>query len=396
MAHIAIVPSPGMGHLIPLAEFAKRLVRLHEFKVTFIIPLDGPPTKALKSTLDNLPTGINSVFLPEVDLSDVGENPKIETVISVTVARSLSSLRQVLRTLVDDGNSLTALVVDLFGTDTFEVAREFNISPFIFFPSTAMCMSLFLYLPKLDEMVTNCEYRDWTELINIPGCVPVPGSVLLDPLQDRSNDAYKWTLHHAKRYVLADGLIENSFSALEPGAIKALTTVEPGKPPVYPVGPLVNMDNPVVKVDGSHSLEWLDDQPHGSVLFVSFGSGGTLSSAQLTELALGLELSEQRFLWVVRSPNDEISNATFFNAQSKDVKVGIPINANYKQNDLIERHQVAIVVKALMEGESGKRVRYNMKELKESATKVLLSPDGSSAKALAELAHKWKNPKINR
>ncbi|KAK3184584.1 hypothetical protein Dsin_031870 [Dipteronia sinensis] len=41
-------------------------------------------------------------------------------------------------------------------------------------------------------------------------------------------------------------------------------------------------------------------------------SGGTLSHDQLIELAFGLEMSQQRFIWVVRSPNDESANAAFF------------------------------------------------------------------------------------
>ncbi|MBA0610107.1 hypothetical protein Godav_010999 [Gossypium davidsonii] len=70
--HIAILASPGMGHLIPLVEFAKRLVHQH----TFVIPTDGSPSKALKSTLDSLPTFIDSVFLPPVDLSDLPPDSK--------------------------------------------------------------------------------------------------------------------------------------------------------------------------------------------------------------------------------------------------------------------------------------------------------------------------------
>ncbi|OMO75763.1 UDP-glucuronosyl/UDP-glucosyltransferase [Corchorus olitorius] len=38
--------------------------------------------------------------------------------------------------------------------------------------------------------------------------------------------------------------------------------------------------------------KWLDQQPPGSVIYVAFGS--------FTELALGLELSNRPFLWVVR------------------------------------------------------------------------------------------------
>ncbi|KAE8726741.1 UDP-glycosyltransferase 72B3 [Hibiscus syriacus] len=311
--HIAILPSPGMGHLIPLVEFAKRFVNQHVFTATFVIPTADSPTKAQKSALDSLPSSIDYVFLPPVDLSDLPQDAKIETVISSTVARSLSFLRDTFKSLVAK-TKLVAMVVDLFGTDAFDVAKEFNLSPYVFYPSTAMALSLFLHLMKLDSMVS-CEYGDLPE-VRIPGCIPINGNELLDPVQDRKNDAYKWVLHHAKRYRLADGIMVNSFLDMEGGALKVLQENEPGKPPVYPVGPLVTVDLSN-KADGSDCLKWLDDQPHGSVLYVSFGSGGTLSSDQLNELAMGLEMSEERFLWVIRSPNDKVSNAAFFSAESQ-------------------------------------------------------------------------------
>ncbi|XP_022733923.1 hydroquinone glucosyltransferase-like [Durio zibethinus] len=461
--HIAILPSPGMGHLIPLVEFAKRLVDQHNFTATFVIPSNDSPSKAQKSTLDSLPSSIDSLFLPPVDLSDLPGDSKIETVISWTVARSLSPLRDALKKLVAN-TKLVGLVVDLFGTDAFDVAREFNVSPYIFFPSTAMTLSLFLYLPKLDEMVS-CEYRDLPELVRIPGCIPIHGKELLDPTQDRKNDAYKWLLHHTKRYGLAEGIIVNSFMDLEGGAIKGLQEKEPGKPPVYPVGPLVNVD-PSSKADGSSDcLQWLDDHPHGSVLYVSFGSGGTLSSNQIHELALGLEMSEQRFLWVVRSPNDKVANATFFSVDSQkdpfdflpkgflertkdrglvvpswapqaqvlshgstggflthcgwnstleSVFNGVPLIAwplyaeqkmnaamltdfikvalrpKPNENGLVCGDEIAKAVKGLMECEVGKGVRNRMKDLKEAAAKVL-SENGSSTKALSEVANRWRN-----
>ena len=45
-----------------------------------------------------------------------------------------------------------------------------------------------------------------------------------------------------------------------------------------------------------------------------FRSGGTLSSAQIDKLALGLEMSEQKLLWVVKSPNETVVNALYLNA----------------------------------------------------------------------------------
>ncbi|KAL2923536.1 Zeatin O-glucosyltransferase [Bienertia sinuspersici] len=67
------------------------------------------------------------------------------------------------------------------------------------------------------------------------------------------------------------------------------------------VGPL----NPVkMKNDNEKPrhmcLKWLDKHEKGSVIYVSFGSTTSLTDEQITELALGLERSEQNFIWVLR------------------------------------------------------------------------------------------------
>ena len=55
---------------------------------------------------------------------------------------------------------------------------------------------------------------------------------------------------------------------------------------------------------GHECLRWLDMQPDNSVVFLSFGSLGTFPKKQLEVMAIGLEKSGQRFLWVVRSPRN--------------------------------------------------------------------------------------------
>ncbi|XP_059651628.1 hydroquinone glucosyltransferase-like [Cornus florida] len=313
-AHIAIIPSPGMGHLIPLVAFADRLVRHHHFSVTFIVPTTEPsPPKAQLEVLKALPKAINYVFLSPASFEDL-PNISTATRVYLTVRRSLSPLRDTLRSLTST-TRLVALVVDLFGTDAFDVANEFHVSPYLFCTSSAMSLSHLVHLPELHEKVLG-EYRDLPEL-KIPGCIPVRGKDLMNPLLNRKIDSYKWFLHHAKRYNLAHGIIVNSFMDLEPGPLKALQALEePKMSRIYPVGPLIQIGSSSGS-DRSECLLWLDNQPCGSVLFVSFGSGGTLSYNQLRELALGLELSAQKFLWVAKSPNDR-SNATYFSAQSQN------------------------------------------------------------------------------
>ncbi|KAJ0100329.1 hypothetical protein Patl1_21706 [Pistacia atlantica] len=46
-------------------------------------------------------------------------------------------------------------------------------------------------------------------------------------------------------------------------------------------------------------LKWLDQQPPQSVIYVAFGSSTFSYQTQFHELALGLELSNRPFLWVV-------------------------------------------------------------------------------------------------
>ncbi|KAL3815117.1 hypothetical protein ACJIZ3_016385 [Penstemon smallii] len=309
--HIAILPTPGMGHLIPLTHFAQKLHHRHRISTTFIIPTNGPLSTAQNTFLSALPPAIDYLPLPPISFDDMPKDVKIETLISLTITRSLSSIREAVKSLHETKN-LSAMVFDLFATDGFEIAREFNIPCYIFYPSNATVLSLFLHLPKLDETVSS-EYRDVKEKLQIPGSIPIYGRDLLDPVQDRNNDAYKWVLHHAKRYTLADGIMVNSFKELEPIAIEFLEKEEEGKPTVYPIGPLIQMGSSKdEELPVSSSLNWLKNQPISSVLYVSFGSGGTLSHKQIIELALGLEMSEQRFLWVLRCPNDQSSSATYF------------------------------------------------------------------------------------
>jgi hydroquinone glucosyltransferase len=320
--HVAILPTPGMGHLIPIVELAKRLASHHNFLVTLLIPTDGSPIKPQKAVLEALPNSISSIFLPPVSLDDLPVDVAIETRISLTLTRSLPALRDSLKVLTES-TRLVVLVVDLFGTDAFDVAKEFGVPSYLFYSTTAMDLSLVFYLPELDETYS-CEYRDLPELVKLPGCVPIHGTDLEDPIQDRKSEAYKGMLQMAKKYPLAAGIMVNSFLDLEPGCFKALTEGKEGRPPVYPVGPLVQSSSDHGVYD-SECLRWLDKQPNNSVLFVSFGSGGTLSREQLHELASGLEMSGQRFLWIVRSPHEKAANANYFSVQSiKDPSPFLP------------------------------------------------------------------------
>ncbi|GMN74759.1 hypothetical protein TIFTF001_052447 [Ficus carica] len=82
--------------------------------------------------------------------------------------------------------------------------------------------------------------------------------------------------------------------------------------PVYTIGPSI----PYFQLDqtssASHNnnlpdyFKWLDSQPKESVLYVSFGSFLSVSSAQLDEIVAGLKNSGTRYLWVARGDTSKI------------------------------------------------------------------------------------------
>lgn len=72
------------------------------------------------------------------------------------------------------------------------------------------------------------------------------------------------------------------------------------------MGPLVTSTKDHVRStcaeEASHCMAWLDAQPSESVVFLCFGIKGVFPEDQLGEIAFGLERSNHRFLWVVKSP----------------------------------------------------------------------------------------------
>ncbi|KAL6888516.1 hypothetical protein ACP4OV_009542 [Aristida adscensionis] len=305
--HVVLLSSPGIGHVAPLAELARRLHAAHGFTAT-LLTFASSDSAAQRALLASLPPAVGAAQLPAVPLGDLPAGAAVETLLSVEAQRSVPAIAAVLSGLRSSATNLVAYVADLFGADTLPAARDAGVPGYLFFPSNLLMLSLMLHLPRLDAGIVAGEFRDLPGPVRLPGCVPVPGADVLQPLQDRASDAYRWMVHHGERYRDAAGILVNTFDAAEPGAAAVLRRPEPWRPPVFPVGPVIRPAEDGAGGDGTGCIEWLDAQPDRSVLFVSFGSGGALSVAQTDELAHGLELSGERFLWVVRCPTDGGAN----------------------------------------------------------------------------------------
>ncbi|XP_078151436.1 LOW QUALITY PROTEIN: anthocyanidin 5,3-O-glucosyltransferase-like [Carex rostrata] len=133
------------------------------------------------------------------------------------------------------------------------------------------------------------------------GVPPFPPSHIpeeaIDPETEQHNNLFD-------RLTEGKGIFVNSFESLEPRAVMALKDglcfPNHSTPSIYFIGLLISG---VTKKQEQHRCKlWLDVQPKKSVVFLCFGSMGSFSREQLKEIAIGLENSGQRFLWVVRNP----------------------------------------------------------------------------------------------
>nr|KYP49710.1 Hydroquinone glucosyltransferase [Cajanus cajan] len=314
--YIVIVPSPGFSHLLSIIEFSKRLIQhSNGLQITCLIPTLDSPSEPSKAIIQTLPSSIHSTFLPSIHSTNLPQDSPIAVKAQLTATLSLPFIRESLKTL-SSSSRLVAMVTDLFASDALICAKEFNMLSFIYAPTSATTLSFCLCLPKLDQNVSS-EFRDLLEPIEIPGCVPIYGYDLPKPVQDRTSQMYEFFLQKCKQLHAVDGVLVNSFKGIEEGPIRALDEEGYGYPKVYPVGPIIQTGLSGDVKTGSECLRWLDNQAPNSVVYVSFGSGGTLSQDQMNELALGLELSGHKFLWVVRAPS-ESANSGYLNSESDD------------------------------------------------------------------------------
>ncbi|GLT49439.1 hypothetical protein SLA2020_229930 [Shorea laevis] len=232
------------------------------------------------------------------------------TRICTITEESLRSLKSVL--MMDIGIP-KALIVNLLSTQAFDVCSELSIPADSFTTTHVSFFAFSLYFVELDRTFEG-DLADLPEPIQVPGCSPLRIEDLLDQVRIRNSDEYKWFLFQVSRWRLADDILFNSWEDLEPVPLKAIRENPFFKSvtlPVYTVGPVIKQEEQ--DESAAEYISWLDEQPPNSVLFVVLGSGGTLSGEHMIEFAWGLELSQKRFIWVVRKPTEVSSSGTFFN-----------------------------------------------------------------------------------
>lgn len=185
------------------------------------------------------------------------------------------------------------------------VTINLDLPNYILFTASARMYSLAESFPAIvaSKSTSSGSVQFDDDFIEIPGLPPIPLSSVPPAVMDSKSLFATAFLENGKTFVKSNGVLINSFDALEADTLVALNgrRVIAGLPPVYAVGPLLPCE--FEKRDNSSTpliLKWLNDQPERSVVYVSFGSRFALSMEQTQELGNGLVSSGCRFLWMVK------------------------------------------------------------------------------------------------
>ncbi|CAL4974202.1 unnamed protein product [Urochloa decumbens] len=306
---VVLYPGLGVGHLTPMVALAKVFLR-HGAAVTVALVephVKSPDFSAAVARAEAANPSVTFHVLPppepaaapaDSSVSSGGGTPAHFIAMMFDYLRAMNeTLRDFLRSLP----SVDALVLDMFCGDALDVAAELDLPVYYFYASGAGDLAVFVNIARM----TDASFADLGDsLVSFPGAPPFKASDLPKEVVTDSPGA-KAILGALYRLPEADGILVNTFESLETQAVIALReglcVPDHSTPPVYCIGPLVSGGGG----EKEHEcLRWLDTQPDKSVVFLCFGSMGAFPKEQLKEIAIGLERSGQRFLWVVRSPRN--------------------------------------------------------------------------------------------
>ncbi|XP_062228689.1 UDP-glycosyltransferase CGT-like [Phragmites australis] len=304
--HIVLLPSAGMGHLVPFTSLAIALSTGHGCDVSLVTALptvSSAESRHIAALFAAFPAVRRlKLCLASFDASTSSEFPGADPF--YVRYESLRRSAPLLLGPLLAGASASALVADIaLASVAIPVARELRVPCYVFFTASITMLSFKAYFPTyLDANGAGHGIGD----VDVPGVYRIPKCSVPQALHDPYNLFTRQFVANGRALTEANGLLVNAFDALEPEAVAALQggSVVTGLPPVFAVGPLVLVNlreaGEAAKEQGNHYMAWLDRQPARSVVYVSFGSRKALARDQIGELAAGLEASGCRFLWVVK------------------------------------------------------------------------------------------------
>ncbi|KAL4568540.1 hypothetical protein LXL04_024154 [Taraxacum kok-saghyz] len=305
ISHVLVIPYPLQGHVLPLMEFARHLAK-EGIKVTFVNT--EAIHKVLTSNLveqDGDKDLLHMVSIPDgLDPQDDRKDYiKVLDSIRETMPSKLEELVEKINK--EDINKVTCIVSDISVGWALRTGKKIGLKRVAYCTPAATTIATMICAQKWinDGILNNDGVPLTDDMLQLSETMPpikptklvwMCGGSVAPPKQ-----AFKYTKVATEGAMLAERIICDSSIELEPETFRSF-------PQLLPIGPLlasirhVEQTGQFLQQDSS-CLSWLDQQSKGSVIYVAFGSSTVFDQNQFEEIALGLELSNRPFLWVVRT-----------------------------------------------------------------------------------------------
>ncbi|XVE59047.1 hypothetical protein DITRI_Ditri05aG0013500 [Diplodiscus trichospermus] len=310
--HAIFIPYPLQGHVIPSVHLAIKLAS-KGFTITFINthsihhqiskaqPEIGPDIFATVRE-----SGIDIRYTTVSDGLPVGFNRSLnhDQFMAALLHVSSAHVEELVSHIVRSGESVHCLIADTFFVWPSKIAKKYGLLYVSLWTEPALVFTLYYHLDLL-RINGHFGLQDRREdaIDYIPGVRVIEPRDMMSYLQqtDTTSVCHQIIFNAFEDAKKADFVLCNTVQELELSTISALHA----KLPFYAVGPIFpsgfTKSNVATSLwSESDCTEWLDKKPHGSVLYVSFGSYAHVKKTDLIEIANGLLLSKVKFLWVLR------------------------------------------------------------------------------------------------
>ncbi|XP_027095753.1 UDP-glycosyltransferase 89A2-like [Coffea arabica] len=310
--HVLVFPYPAQGHILSMLDFTHQLA-LRGLTITILVtPKNLPILNPLLSTHPSIQTLVFP-FPPHPSIPSGVENVRdIGNHGNIPIISALSKLHdQIIQWFKSHPSPPVVLISDFFLGWTENLAHQIGIPRIVFYPCGAFSMAVVRHLwLNFESITSSVGVVNFSDLPRSPSFVwhhlPSVFRRCRDNSSDQDSLVVRWSIAaNSKSW----GAVFNTFDALE-GEYLEWWKKKMGHGRVFAIGPLNLIGVPekvgrgdvyLQSADGrSSSLQWLDGWPDGSVLYVCFGSQKFLKKAQMEALAIGLEGSGVRFIWVVK------------------------------------------------------------------------------------------------
>ncbi|XP_061359946.1 UDP-glycosyltransferase 87A1-like [Gastrolobium bilobum] len=297
--HVVAMPFPGRGLVTPMLRLCKLI--------------------AASSTSQGHDGGalLITIVVTQEWLGYIGSEPKPENIRFATIPNFLPHHTQIAAdspafsqaamtnieapfdNLLDQLNPpVTAIIGDVELQFPVAVARRRNIPVALLWTMSA---SFYYMLHQLESLARN---RDFIVdlLEHMPGISSTQLADLRNVVHENDLKFLQLKLKCISTVPKADCLILSTIQELETEAIDSLKVVFPF--PIYPISfPYFKPETGHLEVNNDYNIDylnWLDSQPALSVLYISFGSFLSVSSAQMNEIVSALNTSGVGYFWVAR------------------------------------------------------------------------------------------------